>query len=79
MKSTHGDEVAAYCIDGDWSTNCHTCWWCPGTTGEQWIEIELAEESDISAVTVIARQDCCQLRLGYYELYLGEYSDRSRL
>ena len=67
------------CIDGNVS---HLSWCTPGSTlchtgvteadeTDPWLEIDLGSEYEVGSVEIYNRIDCCQERLGSYEVWLG--------
>ena len=71
------------CIDGNWytsancnkghSTTCHT-----NVESSPWLALDLGAPLQIQGVAVYNRRDCCQYRLGAFEVWVGSSLD-SRL
>jgi hypothetical protein len=70
MSSTYSASGVTWygykCIDGDFSTVCHT----NSATGN-WIQVDLGQEEQVKVVKITNRRDGEQLRLGAYEVWLS--------
>jgi len=65
-----GRYPASNCIDGDYSTYCHTDEQVAG-----WVKLDLGAARVLSFVRIINRQDCCRERINGFQIRLGHEND----
>jgi len=51
-----------------WHSDCND----RTTTGGQWLQIDLGATTEIGAIRFTERQDCCQTRANYFQVWVGD-------
>jgi len=59
-------------VDGNVGSFWHSVCSASTTTGGQWLQLDLGSTRDIGLIRFTERQDCCQARANYFQVWVGD-------
>jgi hypothetical protein len=73
VSSTYGGGYEGWrALDGNvgsfWQSDCNV----RTSTGGQWLQLDLGSTRDIGLIRFTERQDCCQARANYFQVWVGD-------
>jgi len=69
INAANGGPLA---LDGNLASIWHSACADNAANGGQWIQINLGVSTDIGSIRVTERQDCCQTRANYFQVWVGD-------
>jgi hypothetical protein len=73
VSSTYGGGYEGFrAVDGNVGSFWHSACTTSTTTGGQWLQLDLGSTRDIGLIRFTERQDCCQARANYFQVWVGD-------